>query len=236
MRHCDEARLIALAAEDATPEPAEAEHLAGCARCRADLAVVRLARDGLARGERLEAPPERVWSAIAADISDDPAADPAAEPDHSADGRAPRVGRWRRLVPLAVAAAVGALAGAAVTAALSWSPQPRAPLAQDIAAARLAGPAATGSVRVVSQDDERFLHVEADGLAAGPGYFEVWLLDAEGKRMYALGVLTPGADTRLAIPAGLPLEEFAVVDVSLQAFNGDPAHSKNSVLRGTLSL
>ncbi|MFC5290140.1 anti-sigma factor [Actinokineospora guangxiensis] len=234
MRHCDEARLIALAAEDATPEPAEAEHLAECARCRADLAVVRIARDGLARGERLEVPPERVWSAIAADIAADIADDPAAESDHSADERAPQVGRWRRLVPLAVAAAVGALVGAAVTAALSWSPRP--PDAQAIAAARLAGPAATGSVRVVSQDDRRFLHVKAEGLAPGSGYFEVWLLDAEGKRMYALGVLTPGVDTRLAIPAGLPLEEFAVVDVSLQAFNGDPAHSKNSVLRGTLTL
>jgi hypothetical protein len=38
------------------------------------------------------------------------------------------------------------------------------------------------------------------------------------------------------IPDGLDLAEFPVVDVSREPLDGDPAHSSDSISRGTLEL
>ncbi len=152
-------------------------------------------------------------------------------PREWAPGPAVRVDR--RKWPVLVAAAVGLLVGSAVTVVVLWG-RPGAATPAPEAAAALSGPAATGSATVERDGDARVLTLSADGLRAGSGYFAVWLIDAEGERMYSLGVLTPGAPARLALPPGLSLDEFGVVDVSLQEFNGDPRHSKTSVLRGSL--
>lgn len=43
------------------------------------------------------------------------------------------------------------------------------------------------------------------------------------------------ADTvRLTVPDGLDADAYSVVDVSIQPYDGDPAHSGDSLLRGTL--
>ena len=41
-------------------------------------------------------------------------------------------------------------------------------------------------------------------------------------------------DNDVVLPKTLDLQEYPVVDVSLQVLNGDPKHSGNSVVRGTL--
>jgi RNA polymerase sigma-70 factor (ECF subfamily) len=44
-----------------------------------------------------------------------------------------------------------------------------------------------------------------------------------------------GDEGRFTFPVGLDLDDFAVVDVSAEPFDGDPAHSGDSILRGELS-
>ena len=43
-----------------------------------------------------------------------------------------------------------------------------------------------------------------------------------------------GASGRFDLPAGLDLDQFSVVDVSEEQFDGDPAHSGDSIVRGPL--
>ena len=57
--------------------------------------------------------------------------------------------------------------------------------------------------------------------------------DPDVTQLVSLGVLEGDSGT-FAIPAGLELDELPVVDVSLEPFDGDPAHSGDSVVRGTL--
>ena len=50
--------------------------------------------------------------------------------------------------------------------------------------------------------------------------------------MQSLGALD-GADG-FAVPAGLKITDFPLVDVSIEPIDGNPAHSSKSVLRGRL--
>jgi hypothetical protein len=45
-----------------------------------------------------------------------------------------------------------------------------------------------------------------------------------------------GTESRFVIPTGLDLAEYPIVDVSREPFDGDPAHSSDSIARGTLDL
>ena len=51
--------------------------------------------------------------------------------------------------------------------------------------------------------------------------------------MVAVGALHDGTTT-LPLPAGLSLDTYPVVDVSVQQLDGNPAHSDHSVARGRL--
>jgi hypothetical protein len=69
-------------------------------------------------------------------------------------------------------------------------------------------------------------------------YLEVWLLDPDGTRLVSLGGLTRADGSyqgTFTVPAGLPFGEFNTVDVSVERWDGDPGHSKQSVLRGSLA-
>jgi anti-sigma-K factor RskA len=66
-------------------------------------------------------------------------------------------------------------------------------------------------------------------------YFEVWLLAEDVSRMVSLGTMD-GPSTSLPIPTGVNLADYPVVDVSIEPFDGDPTHSSDSLVRGTLSV
>jgi hypothetical protein len=51
--------------------------------------------------------------------------------------------------------------------------------------------------------------------------------------LVSLGTLD-GSSGRFDLPAGLDLDQFSVVDVSEEQFDGDPAHSGDSIVRGPL--
>jgi hypothetical protein len=86
----------------------------------------------------------------------------------------------------------------------------------------------------VDDDGDLVLQVEAEGLDAGDGFLEVWVIDPEVTKLVSLGPSRP--DGSYDLPSGLDPEEFPVVDVSVEPLDGDPAHSGDSVLRGTLTF
>jgi hypothetical protein len=49
----------------------------------------------------------------------------------------------------------------------------------------------------------------------------------------SLGVVS-GASGTFAIPAGVDITQYVLVDISDQPYNGNPAHSGNSIVRGQL--
>jgi hypothetical protein len=53
--------------------------------------------------------------------------------------------------------------------------------------------------------------------------------------MMAVGNLSESADVVLPLPPGADLNQYRLVDVSAEAFDGDAAHSGKSLLRGTLT-
>ncbi|MGW3991892.1 hypothetical protein ACWEF6_00230 [Amycolatopsis sp. NPDC004772] len=90
---------------------------------------------------------------------------------------------------------------------------------------------AGGQVQVVDDGSGTVrLNVRLTGMPAAEGLYEVWLYDGV-KTMVPLGV-TAGADLEVAVPPGLSLSRFPVIDVSAQAL-GQQEHG-TSVLRGTV--
>jgi len=64
-------------------------------------------------------------------------------------------------------------------------------------------------------------------------FYEVWLIDSNIQGMVSLGPMR--ADGTYDIPPGVDFHRYPVVDVSIEPTDGNPTHSSNSVLRGTLS-
>ncbi|HET8988135.1 MAG TPA: anti-sigma factor [Humibacillus sp.] len=130
----------------------------------------------------------------------------------------------------AASLAIGLLAGRAI-----WQPEtPAQPVAQ-VALATLDTKQDEGKATVVRSDQGLDLTVAtATPLDAGNGYLEVWLLNADGKRMVSVGVLAPGDKASFPISQTLIDEGYVIVDISREKFDGSPTHSGDSLLRGKL--
>ena len=75
-------------------------------------------------------------------------------------------------------------------------------------------------------DDTFTLRVSASELGDEPGVHEVWLINVDGKRMVALGVLASGDEGRVRTSrADLIDEGYRIVDISVEPDDGDPTHS-----------
>ena len=171
----------------------------------------------------------------------DPGARTAARPAYVPYRRQRR--RRRAWLPVAAAAcAVGIVGG--ITAGVWWqssrAPAPETVIAQAQLDA-LPGWTASGSALVEEDTDGRRevvvdLADDADDGddAGGGGLREVWLLTADATGLVSVGLLD-GATGRFSIPAGVDLAEFSVVDVSAEPADGNPAHSGDSIVRGTLN-
>jgi hypothetical protein len=98
-------------------------------------------------------------------------------------------------------------------------------------------PGAAGTAVVDERPDGlRQVSVTVDGAAvAGAGLREVWLIETDGSGLVSIGYLT-GAEGRFDVPRGLDLADYALVDVSAEQDDGDPAHSGDSIVRGELRL
>jgi hypothetical protein len=252
MKHLDPDISALLALGEQTDSAADREHLAGCSVCQREVddlqQTVLVARSTLGDAE-LTAPPARVWEGIRRelDLSEalTPIARSGAESTASASGhhvsslseaRARRSGRVRRFLgPVVASAAAAALI---VGAALTWNAASPRVIGEVVASAQLdALPAwngSTGSAELAqSGNGERILRVSLDAVGSGDGVREVWLLTAEVDGLISLGYLE-GATGDFAVPASVDLDQFSVVDVSLEPLDGDPTHSGDSIVRGSL--
>ncbi len=220
MAHC-EPQTLSLIALGEPPSAEEAMHLVTCDSCRRDWesmrATVEVARD--LDDDELMSPPDHVWAAIAEDITESASVTPLR----------PR----RRVAPwIALAAAVGVVLGGAIGASAMRSAPPE--IVASVALEPLAEYSAAGTASVEVVDGTEMLAVDVTGLPATDGYFEVWLLAPDASSMIALGTLGPGEKAVLPLPAGVSLADYPVVDISAEPYDGDPTHSTDSVVRGTL--
>ena len=239
MPHCD-AETLALWAlgESPTGSATQELHLAGCARCRSELDQLR-AVVGTARSAEIDdtpAPPGRaVWDGIASQLAlkDRTLPAGAASPDQPvvvlAEARQRRRGPW---LVAAAAAVVGVFAGAVVVGVATRTPEPT--LLASAVLDPLNVPDADGLAELTEQGASRNLSVDVRGLPPTDGFYEVWLLDESAEKLVSLGTLGAGDAGVFPIPADLDVALFPVVDVSREPLDGNPAHSTDSVVRGTL--
>jgi hypothetical protein len=152
------------------------------------------------------------------------------------DARRERRGSARRL---AVAITASAAAAAIITGgALWWATGEPGGATQVIASAQLAAlPDWSGSSGQASvaegANGERVVTVSLDAIADDDVVREVWLLTENVDGLISLGWLT-GAEGEFVVPASVDLTKFSVVDISAEPLDGDPTHSGDSIVRGSL--
>ena len=231
-------------------------HLRECPTCTEELIDVVVAHAALtsaARTDRALALPPRAPNGERAEAGPTygsglgaPGASPLPPlrlPPESDEGstrsRTPRTPRQRRRLAaiVAVAAALVALGvlGASVVAGRNSPGQPV--VARGSLQALEAPPSATGTVTVLAEGSTRHMIVRTQDLStpSSQEFYEVWLLDPTTQKMLPVGVLPPSGAGDYAVTAGL-MAGYSAVDVSLQRDDGNPAHSRTSVLRASLSV
>jgi len=243
VKHLEPEVLAQLALHPDQPvEVAVREHLSGCAQCRAEVDELRdvaeLSRSARSDAVLTSAPPQ-VWDRVVEELGLQTVG-PADESDEVAPAVEPmpitsRAARPRRLM-LAAAASVGLVVGVLGTwlvTALTDDEEAPPPVAT-VQLEPLAGKSGNGSAELFQAPGGPELRVGAQGLAAAPGYYEVWLINTDGVRMVSLGVLDAQGGGTFRIPADLVAEGYTIVDVSLEPYDGNPVHSRDSVIRGNL--
>jgi anti-sigma-K factor RskA len=242
VQHMDPDQLALLALGEIPAGGAEADaadHLRQCPVCRADLDALRrtveLAREGAEAGDPVP-PPEHVWDRIADEVGLAPVAPLPRSDRHSAPVvRIPARRRWVRPVAALVAAAAIGVVGT-LGAIRPWQSDPAPATASTATLSAVTGgpPGVTGQAVVVRGPAGPELRVSANGLPLQRGYYEVWVFDGV-RNMVALGALGPDSTAALPLPPTLDLRTYHVVDISAEPYDGDQTHSKDSVLRGTLT-
>ncbi len=92
-----------------------------------------------------------------------------------------------------------------------------------------------GTAEIVERDGHRVLRINASELPPiDDGFLQVWLLQDDATGMVALGSLTEGGE-EFELPEGLSTDTFTTVDVSVEHYDGNPAHSGESLWRGPLT-
>ena len=241
--HVDGEVLALLALGESVGSTADLAHIEECERCSDELGALRGVVDTARSARPLVPPAPHVWDRIADELglagkattgSTEvlPDVEPAPVADLSsrrATSRGPRQWRW-----IAAAAAAGVLVGAT---GVWWRTSQEAP-ASVVATATLKplpGWDASGSAVVETMSDgTRVLVVDLAQHEAGDnGFREVWLLKPDVSGLVSVGTLD-GSSGRFDLPPGLDLTQFSVVDVSEEQFDGNPAHSGDSIVRGAL--
>ena len=241
MEHVDPEVLALIALGETAGDDADRRHLDGCAECAAEvysLAAVVATGRSVTESDALVAPAPAVWDRIRAELAlPAPAAAATSLAPAGPTASAPVVPLRRRRAPwLAAAAAAGLVVGGVGGA--WWAGERTGSTAPAVVAEAalkpLPGWDASGTALVEKQPDgARVLVVTLDGGAEAGDFREVWLIDRDVKRLVSLGVLE-GSAGRFTVPAGLDLTDFPIVDVSQEPFDGVPAHSGDSIVRGTL--
>ena len=242
MTHLDPDRLAdrALGADDPLTA-AEESHLDGCAECRNELAelsrIAELGRNPERIAHQL-VPTEAIWQSIQVQLaSQTPATtEAAAEPAPSSPTVTElprRTARPRSWLLVAAAAVVGLIIGAGIT---TVAVRDRVEVTSSTALEALPGQTGQGTADLVNDRGRPELRVQIDAPPTPDRYREVWLINTDGERMYTLGVLPDDGRASYPLPPELAgqLQGFTIVDVSIEPYDGNPAHSRESQVRGIL--
>jgi len=228
--HPDPDQLAAIALGD-TPGPATASHLAHCAQCAQSLTELRDILDRTSRVLPLEQPPPHVWEGIAHHTRTShtagplPVAYPALAPR-----RRPGL-RGTGWLLAAVIAAVSALGG--------WwiGSRPTPTATRDISTTALTALGTNhqlGTAVLEQTGSSLDIRVTAPALHASNGYLEVWLLNTDSTRMLSLGVLPTGTSRAFPVTREVLERGYLIVDISQEPFDTQPAHSGDTLARGSL--
>ena len=217
---------IALLALGEVAAGADADHVHSCAACQSKVdqlrAIVDTART-ITDDDRPMTPPDELWKSI----SD------AIESDEDVLAKRPPA-RGARMGWFALAAAVGVLIGSLGTI-VALDRQNPAPTIAQAELEPLPGQQVRGVAQVRETPNGPVLLVDVPDLPEPDGYYEVWMLSPEADSMVSVGVLGSGQVNEFPLPAGMDMQAFPVVDISVEQFDGDVTHSADSVVRGTLS-
>lgn len=242
--HCDP-EVLALAAVDESPlSPPDQEHLAVCDQCATELESLRsvVATGRAATGTTLIGPPPTVWQGIDAALADTGPAQVAPVVPLARAARSES--RWNRWLPVGVAAGIGLMLGALATGVVTAGQDSVPADVQVVAQAQLAAlpdsqVTTVGSGTAAFEKDAAgndLLLVDTSDLEQPSGFYQVWLIDPKTSGMISLGTIGSGAQTvTFPVPAGIDPDVFSVVDISDEPIDGDPTHSKVSILRGELA-
>lgn len=155
-------------------------------------------------------------------------------------------GSFRQRGPWLLGAAAGILLGAAgawialtilgPAAPPVAAPSPSRPTATAVVVAQtalapLAGHSASGSAQVEDLPDgsrQLVISLPEEKLT---GFREVWVGSADLSKMVSLGILGQGTRS-FVLPGGLNLADYPVLDISNEPYDGNPAHSAESIARG----
>jgi anti-sigma-K factor RskA len=242
MTHLDPDRLADRALGNDDPlTAAEEKHLASCAECRDELAQLsRIAELSRHPEELARVPVDPIWRSIQGQLASQTPApvrtEVAAEPPPSPPTvselprRTPRPRSW---LLVAAAAVVGLIIGVGVT---TVAVRDRVEVTSSTALEALPGQTGQGTAELVSDRGRGELRVQIDAPLTPDRYREVWLINTDGQRMYPLGVLPDDGRATYPLPPALAgqLQGFTIVDVSIEPYDGNPAHSRESQVRGTL--
>lgn len=223
MQHVDPDRLPLLALDDDVSDD-ERAHLDQCPACRAEYlafkVVIDLGRDVGPDDLQPPLPPLRVWQAIESEVRS------STSPP-----------RWRNYALAAAACVLGVVLGVGTTLGWQAARRPDAPTQTLAAATTLApvqGSGGVGDARLVRNGDRYTLEVVIRDVPLTNGFYEAWMFVPGTTRMQAMGSVRPGEVARFPVPPGLDPAGWRGIDISAEAFDGDPSHSATSVLRGEL--
>jgi anti-sigma-K factor RskA len=241
----------ALGQDDAL-DAAQRDHLASCAQCRAELdeylRVITLSQQPETSSAPVPAM-ERMWGAIQSEVATVAAAErePPAQTlsadavtlsvvsaDRPGTEEKPVAGRSRKgWAVVAAAAALGLIVGAGATVIINRN---RVEVGASVPLTALPGQTGHGTAELLGSRDDPELRVSVEAPLPPDRYREVWLINSDGKRMYSLGVLPTGGSGNYPLPAllGDGLQGFTIVDVSIEPYDGNPEHSRDSQVRGSL--
>ncbi|GAA1556370.1 hypothetical protein GCM10009789_07150 [Kribbella sancticallisti] len=227
MEHLEPEVLAQHALDDAPLSADQEGHLAGCETCRTEVEELRQLADlgrHLEPGDRLEAAPPQVWDRVVEELGLRDA------PEYE-----PKSVRRRLVLVGTLAAAVGLIAGVLGTRIIGG--EDTVPQQPPVATTRLdplEGKSGDGVADLIRSGAETELRVGVNGLPQPQGFYELWLINTDGKRMVSLGILDPSNGGTFVVPPNLTSQGYRIVDVSLEPDDGVPEHSRNSVIRGTL--
>jgi anti-sigma-K factor RskA len=242
MTHLDPDRLADRALGIADPLTAEEQnHLAICTECRDELAELGRIADLSRHPEQLaQVPADAIWRSVQSELASQAPAPARTEAAPELQSSQPTVTELPRRTPrprswllVAAAAVLGLIIGAGIT---TVAVRDRVEVTSSTALEALPGQTGQGTAELVSDRGRPELRVQIDAPRTPDRYREVWLINTDGQRMYPLGVLPDDGRATYPLPPALAgqLQGFTIVDVSIEPYDGDPAHSRESQVRGTL--